>query len=449
MAARVDRTGEQHVDELLRAGVDESAFGDAEIGHDVEADEGQDDIRRRDRASQLRSHGVGVCEGRGGLFEGGVAHHAADRQLHPGEDLVTVDGDESTAHGADFFHRAQHGGIVGADDGDVHVRAVHRDADRSSAQAESAHEPDSGERLGVMPVDHGDLQHVGAGVALHAAALDGELRVERALEVSVVHLHRANMRAGSVGAHAQQIGVERLRQTDAVARPFRHVVVDLEARGPVPSDDGSGDHHRRRAHVGEVGDDLQVGQARRCEESDHLVEPVVMRRLSGGHAVGEHGIDAEPDRLSHVVVDVALGAEIERVLVVGAEAHVAQRRRDRVEVGEQRHGVVGEGGAHDGDHRAEAGALQRFVDGGGVVVVADACGEVAPQRFVRLRRGVAGDAPASQQRLAVAGGGHLAQVERVPLAQSRGDVVVQAIEHGLFRDDSAAALERCGRRCGR
>ena len=104
-----------------------------------------------------------------------------------------------------------------------------------------------------------------------------------------------------------------------------------------------------------------------------------MRRLSGGHAVGEHGSDAEADRLPHVVVDVALGAEIERVLVVGAEAHVAKRRRDRVEVGEQRHGVVGEGRAHDGDHRAEAGALEGFVDGGGVVIVADPRGQVAPE----------------------------------------------------------------------
>jgi hypothetical protein len=67
-----------------------------------------------------------------------------------------------------------------------------------------------------------------------------------------------------------------------------------------------------------------------------------VRGLGGGHAVRELRVDPETDRLAHVVVDVALRVQIERVLVVGAEAQVPKRRLDRVEIGEQGDRVVGQ-----------------------------------------------------------------------------------------------------------
>ena len=301
-----------------------------------------------------------------------------------------------------------------------------------------------------MPVDHGHLQHVAVGVGRHAPIPHSQLGVERPLEVAVEHLHGLHPGGGPRRRHGERRRPQRRRQPHRAAAPVRHGVVVGEQGHAVLGDQAPADVHPRRPRVVEPVQHLQVGQPRRCDRTEHVVDAGVHGGVQRGHADGRHRVHARLHGLAHVMVDVALGHQVLDVLVVGAEADLVQAGAQRRHVGEHLGAVVVHRPRHHRDGGAQPQPVEHLGRGHRVVVVAHPAGQVGPQGLVAQARRVPGDAAASRQRRLLLHRRRHRQVERVALAQAHRVGAAHPVDHlGIGHGGAAQLQPRQPRHLGR
>ena len=78
--------------------------------------------------------------------------------------------------------------------------------------------------------------------------------------------------------------------------------------------------HRRTP--GYCGHELNIGQAAWCDRSDEVIEPVVKRGRQRRHPPGQDWLDAGPDRLAYMVIDMALIVQVLDMSLSSAQKHM-------------------------------------------------------------------------------------------------------------------------------
>jgi len=288
--------------------------------------------------------------------------------------VLAIDGHQPTAHTLDGAGGGSHAGVVRADDHQVVVIVGDRPGNRSTLQADAVNEALAHVAGGMVPLDDGHLQQVAGRVGDSAAVHDlrvfntvlGEKLVFQAADDAHPPPTRRN---GEV--HRVPGDVHRARQRRNLRRGNVHRQRAAACHQPPPGKDQLG---ARRI---EGGEGEQIGAAARRDGSP-VVQPEVLRRVERAHANGRHRVQPTLGN-SHAdhVVNRAVVEQVGGLAVVGAPADAAAiLRRDQWQ---QRAQVLGVGRLADEDDHALLQLLARLVNGGALVVAADASGNVGVQ----------------------------------------------------------------------
>ena len=241
-----------------------------------------------------------------------------------------------------------------------------------------------------MPLDHRDPHQVARRIGGLVAVHDGDVLVQ------VLGQDLAGQDADHVGrrpvaavAEARGGDGRRLDRLAADRRERRP-----RGKGRVVHHTAPGDH-KRRAAICEVRQRHDVGPPSGRHQPT-VAQTERERGRQGCRAVdGQHWRAQRDQRADHVVEMAVLG-DVQRVAIVGAQAHA-----ERGEVGQQRlqrHHVLGHRPLADQDLHPPLQLLARFLDACCLVFRADARGDIGVQVPARQQRRVAVDVPALEQR---------------------------------------------------
>ena len=199
---------------------------------------------------------------------------------------------------------------------------------RPRADAEAGHE--GGGAVGVLAValHHAHQGHIGVEVGNHPARLGLQHHVAALAHEDLLgqldgqHLHRA---VGQVGAHHEIFGCGRSHGERAGEQTLAARRLQVHSQLAVSGDDLPAGHHHRHPEVAQVLHEQDVGVPARRDRADHVVDPVGLGTVDGGHLDGRHRVDAGVDSHAHHVVDVAPVEHVAGHDIVGAEAHPPAR----------------------------------------------------------------------------------------------------------------------------
>ena len=287
----------------------------------------------------------------------------------------------------------------------------------------------------------GHLDHVALGVAAHRAVDHGERGVERPLEVAVVHLHRLHP-GGRARRHARRtMPADRSGVRCTVSRVnVGHRIVVGEQRPAVLGHLHAADEHRRRPRVGEIGEQHHVGEARRGDRTEHVVEPEVHGGVERGHADG-HGRRHAGATAWRTWWSMWPCSARSSTCLSSAQKQMCASPPPSASTSANTAGVLSFMlPAITVIVAPEAQAVEHLVGGERVVVVADPAGQVGPQRLVGQARGVPGDPLAGGQRGELLARRRLAEVERVALAERHRVGQGDAPQHLVLGHDGTAEL---------
>ena len=325
------------------------------------------------------------------LGERPVGEQARDRERQLGEHAIAVGDDEPAAELAQPSHRAEHRGVVGADDDQV-VRVVGDGrAERAAAEAEAADEAEPDPAGLEVALEDGDLGEVAGRVGDREPVPGRQLVDER----------RRDDLVGDEPDHARLAAAPRDRQVgrlepadvDGALHPLRHDDRRDLADRPAALQDALGQERD------EVVEEEDVGPAAGRDRPE-VVEAVVGGRVQARQHDRVLGGDAEGDRVADDRVDVTVVGDVLGLAVVGAERQPARpvlgdERDERLQVARAR-------ALADQQPEPGAQALAPLLERRGLVVGLDpgrGVGVQLPVRSDRARgRRRAGRAGASRAR---------------------------------------------------
>ncbi len=255
----------------------------------------------------------------------------------------------------------------------------------TALQPEAGDEGPADVSILAVTLDHRDLGEIG-------------LRIREALSA-----RRRNVSGQAVGDHAAgrdpddrelaaSAGDPEVAGSDRPA--FHAVEADrghrFAGREQVVADDAAGGDHPLHRAGGKIPDEDDVGAP---AGRDHAA---IAKAKGIGRRPARHAIDmvqrtAEADQRPDHVVEMAFLGDIERIAVVGAQAHEA--RRVGVEELGERVQVLGDRALADEDGETLLQLLAPVRGDRGLVVGADAGGKIAVQVVAADERGVAVDMP--------------------------------------------------------